>query len=62
MRRKRKHIKYIRSYLYDLKYDTLNKTFDASIKEFKDRKQNRSIKNNTLLIRKYQRRLFLLKF
>ena len=62
MRRKRKHIEYIISYLYDLKYDTLNKTFDASIKEFKDKKQNRSIKNNTLLIRKYQRRLFLLKF
>ena len=62
MRRKRRHIEYIRSYLYDLKYDTLNKTFDASIKEFKDKKQNRYIKNNTLLIRKYQRRLFLLKF
>jgi hypothetical protein len=40
MRRKRRHIEYIRSYLYDLKYDTLNKTFDASIKEFKDKKQN----------------------
>jgi hypothetical protein len=62
MKRKRKHIKYIKTYLYHLKYDTLNKTFDASIKEFKDKEQNRSIKNNTLLIKKYQRRLFLLKF
>jgi hypothetical protein len=62
MRRKKKHIQYVRKYLYNLKYDTLNKTFEASMKDFKDKGHNRSIKNNTLLIRKYQRRLFLLNF
>ena len=41
--------------------DYLNR-FEASMKDFKDKGHNRSIKNNTLLIRKYQRRLFLLNF
>ena len=62
MRRKKKHIEFVRKYLYNLKYDTLNKTFEASLEDFKDKNHNRSIKNNTILIRKYQRRLFLLKF
>jgi hypothetical protein len=31
MRRKRRHIEYIRSYLYDLKYDTLNKKISTQI-------------------------------
>ena len=62
MKRKKKHVRYIERYLYDLKYDTLNKTFVASKEDFKNKEQNRSIKNNTLLIKKYQRRLFLLKF
>jgi len=62
MRRKKRHLNYVRNYLYKLKYETLNKTFEASLKDFKDKDDNRTIKNNTLLIQKYQRRLFLLKF
>lgn len=62
MYRKRKHINYVRNYLIELKYDTLNKTFRASMNNFSNKKQVKTLKNNTLLIQKYQRRLFLLKF
>jgi len=62
MYRKRKHINYVRNYLIELKYDTLNKTFNASMNNFSNKKQVKTLKNNTLLIQKYQRRLFLLKF
>ena len=62
MKRKKKHVRYIESYLYHLKYDTLNKTFLASKEDFKNKEVNKSIKNNTVLLKKYERRLSLLNF
>lgn len=62
MKRKKKHVRYIERYLYDLKYDTLNKTFVASKEDFKNKEVNKSIKNNTVLLKKYERRLSLLNF
>lgn len=49
-------------YLLDLRYDTLNKTLTASENQFDNKSELRAIKNNCLLIRKYQRRWSLLKF
>lgn len=62
MKRKKKHVRYIERYLYDLKYDTLNKAFVASKEDFKNKEVNKSIKNNTVLLKKYERRLSLLNF
>lgn len=62
MKRKKKHVRYIERYLYDLKYDILNKAFVASKEDFKNKEVNNSIKNNTVLLKKYERRLSLLNF
>lgn len=62
MNKKRKHIRFVTRYLYHLKYETLNRTFKASSTDFKSKRDIKKLKNNTLLIQKYQRRLFLLKF
>ena len=62
MKRKKKHVRYVERYLYDLKYDILNKALVASKEDFKNKRVNKSIKNNTVLLKKYQRRLYLLNF
>lgn len=61
-KRKRRHLNYMYKYLLDLRYDTLNKTLTASENQFDNKSELRAIKNNCLLIRKYQRRWSLLKF
>lgn len=62
MNRKKKHIRFVIRYLYNLKYETLNRTFKASSTDFKNKRDIKKLKNNTVLIQKYHRRLFLLKF
>lgn len=62
--RKRKHVKFVHSRLYVLKYEILNKSLkmtdiskdDNMLDEFE------SIKHKAVLFKKYQRRLKLLRF
>lgn len=64
--RKRRHVRFIHSRLYTLKYEILNKSLKMTsisddelgylLDEFE------SIKHRAILFKKYQRRLFLLRF
>ena len=60
MRRKRKHIRAVESYLDMLMIDQVNMTIQASRFGWSEEIQNQ-ITNSALLIRKYQRRLRLIK-
>lgn len=60
MTRKRKHIRAVESYLDMLMIDQVNMTIQASRFGWSEEIQNQ-ITNSALLIRKYQRRLRLIK-
>lgn len=64
--RKRRHIRFVHSRLYNLKYEILNKSLKMT--EIKDEElgclldEFQSIQNKARLFKKYQRRLKLLHF
>jgi hypothetical protein len=60
MTRKRKHVREIQKYLEMLMIDQVNLTIQASRFGWTDEIQNQ-LTNSALLIRKYQRRLRLIK-
>jgi len=60
MNRKRKHIREVQKYLEMLMLDTVNLSIHASRFGWTDDIQNQ-LTNSALLIRKYQRRLRLIK-
>ena len=43
MKRKKRHVRYVERYLYDLKYDILNKALVASKEDFKNKRVNKSM-------------------
>ena len=59
--RKRKHIREVQKYLDMLMIDNVNLSIQASRFGWTDELQNQ-LTNSALLIRKYQRRMRLLKF
>jgi ppGpp synthetase/RelA/SpoT-type nucleotidyltranferase len=60
--RKKKHLRILRCYLSDLHYDTINTVIKAEVDCNWCKDVTKRLNNNASLIRKYQRRLRLLKF
>jgi hypothetical protein len=63
--RKRKHIKFVHSRLYDLKYEILNQSLKMTNKPDEEglhEEFHKDIKHKACLFKKYQRRLKLLRF
>ena len=59
--RKRRHMTYVRRYIVELQWDSLNTMLVASATQWNDDIVN-LLNNNARLIRKYQRRKRWLKF
>lgn len=62
LNRKQKHLSYVRSYLLEIQYKIVNLSIEAESKQEWDDHLRKKIYHNAKLIRKYQRRLKLLKF
>ena len=59
--RKKRHVRFIRRYISDLHWDTINTIVAASITEWTESTTTHLINNGTL-IRKYERRMRWLKY
>ena len=59
--RKRRHIAFVRRYIIELQWDSLNTMLVASKTQWND-DIVKSLDNNAILIRKYERRARWLKF
>ena len=59
--RKKRHVRFIRRYISDLHWDTINTIVAASITEWTGSTTKHLINNGTL-IRKYERRMRWLKY
>lgn len=57
-----KHKRYVGSYLFKIKFKTINITLTASRKGGLTDGDVKKIDNNAMLIRKYERRMKLLKY
>ena len=61
VKRKKKHLKFVRNYIYDLKYDIINKNLDGSRNGF-TKEINKSLTIKCKLLLKYERRYKLLNY
>ena len=59
--RKRRHIKYLELFIISLKWEIVNTSLAASASQWNDEVVT-SLNNNARLIRKYERRILLLRF
>jgi hypothetical protein len=60
--KRKRHLNYVRDYLHQLHFDTINTVIKAEVECDWSKEITKHLNNNAVLIRKYQRRLKWLTF
>lgn len=60
--KRKKHLNYVKNYLHQLQFDTINTVIKAEVESDWSKEITKHLNNNAVLIRKYQRRLKWLMF